>query len=123
VTTKRCSKCGRELPVEAFSRHRRSSDGRAWWCRECAAAQNREYRARNPELTQAYNEARRVGIYRLRCVQCGVEFEAGRKDAKLCGRRRCKDKRYQRLHPEAYRAKCRRKGERRRQRKREAAER
>jgi hypothetical protein len=44
-------------------------------------------------------------------VECGVSFE-GRKDRLLCSRR-CKDRRYARLHPEQLRAKERRKYERR----------
>jgi hypothetical protein len=46
------------------------------------------------------------------CVECGEEFE-GRRDRLLCGSRRCKDRRYARLHPEALREKERRKYRRR----------
>lgn len=35
--TKRCSKCGRELPVDMFFRDRRYRDGRYSYCRECHA--------------------------------------------------------------------------------------
>ena len=55
----------------------------------------------------------RVAPSRKKCVECGTEF-VGRKDRLLCGARRCKDRRYARLHPEELRAKERRKYERRR---------
>jgi len=45
-------------------------------------------------------------------VECGGEFE-GRRDRLLCGSRRCKDRRYARLHPEALREKERQKYRRR----------
>jgi hypothetical protein len=45
-------------------------------------------------------------------VECGTEF-VGRKDRLLCGRRRCKDRRYARLHPDKLAAKQHRKYERR----------
>ena len=55
----------------------------------------------------------RVAPSRKKCVECGTEF-VGRKDRLLCGARRCKDRRYARLHPEELRAKERRKYQRRR---------
>jgi hypothetical protein len=54
----------------------------------------------------------RVAPSQLTCVECGASF-VGRKDRLLCGARRCKDRRYARLHPEELRAKERRKYERR----------
>ena len=72
----------------------------------------REWRRRNPEAVARYNRARRTPPTELACVECGENF-AGRKDRLLCGRRRCKDARYRRLHPDAYRAKQRRKAQRR----------
>lgn len=32
---KRCSKCGAQKPLEAFSRNRRRKDGLSAWCRQC----------------------------------------------------------------------------------------
>jgi hypothetical protein len=34
-TTKPCSRCGRDLPLEAFNRESRARDGRRGDCREC----------------------------------------------------------------------------------------
>ena len=58
------------------------------------------------------NAARRTPQAKLVCVECGGEFE-GRRDRLLCGSRRCKDRRYARLHPEALREKERQKYRRR----------
>jgi Homeodomain-like domain len=51
--TRRCGRCRRDLPLEAFNRHPR---GRQWWCRDCY----REYfRARGAHHVQQVHEARR----------------------------------------------------------------
>ena len=45
--TKRCSKCGRILPVSAFSKQSDSKDGLQCYCRECfaeVAQERRRYR-------------------------------------------------------------------------------
>jgi hypothetical protein len=61
-----------------------------------------------------YNEARRIPPSQLVCVECGETFW-GRKDRLVCSRR-CKDARYARLYPEAWREKRRRYFQRRRER-------
>ena len=43
--TKKCSKCGRELPLSEFSKDKSKSDGLCSWCKECAA----QYRVNNRE--------------------------------------------------------------------------
>lgn len=35
IKTKRCSKCGRELPQDQFGKHNGNKDGLQRWCREC----------------------------------------------------------------------------------------
>jgi len=44
VQTKTCRKCGRELPISEFCKHRLSKDGHAWQCRECNRARSRQFR-------------------------------------------------------------------------------
>lgn len=73
-------------------------------------AYQRRWRAANPERMRAYAEARRVAPTPLVCVECGTGF-VGRKGRLLCSRR-CKDRRYARLHPDKLRDKKRRKAER-----------
>lgn len=41
--TKVCNKCGRELPIEAFSKKTKSKDGLQDMCKECQSAYNREH--------------------------------------------------------------------------------
>lgn len=43
VKTKRCSKCGRFLPLADFNKRKRSSDGLDYWCKECQKAYKAEY--------------------------------------------------------------------------------
>jgi hypothetical protein len=97
------------LPFSAFRPNLRLSSGWNSWCRSCCNERTRLWRREHPEhkLTRPH-----VAPSRLTCVECGDEFE-GRRDRLLCGSRRCKDRRYARLHPEALREKERRKYQRR----------
>ena len=81
---------------------------------------NAEWRAANREKIEAYNASRRIPPAKLKCVECGHAFE-GRKGRLVCSRR-CKDKRYARLHPEKLRTKERRHQARDRARRRGEAE-
>lgn len=49
LQTKKCAKCGRVLPVTAFSKKVNSPDGYQERCRECKAAYMREYTARKKQ--------------------------------------------------------------------------
>lgn len=68
-------------------------------------------RAWREQNLERVNAARRKRPAKLRCVECGAEFE-GRKGELICSRR-CKDRRYARLHPDELREKQRRKYARR----------
>jgi len=100
---KRCGRCSKLLPLEAFRPNPRSATGWSSYCRDCGAAANREWRERNRD---AYNASRRVPPAKLECVECGKPFE-GRSDRLVCSRR-CKDRRYARHHPEQVKEKNRR---------------
>lgn len=79
VPGKRCSGCRALLPLDAFNRRSKSSDGRQGYCREC----NRGWHARNREHHNRMIHARNKRIRResadrlLRylmdhpCVDCG----------------------------------------------------
>ena len=41
-TLKRCSKCGKTKPIEAFSHKRSSRDGHNSWCKACASVSRRQ---------------------------------------------------------------------------------
>ena len=45
TTTKKCTKCGRELPIEQFSINNKHKDGRQSWCKDCMNAAARAPRA------------------------------------------------------------------------------
>lgn len=57
---KRCTKCGISKPFEAFTKHKLGRDGLRPRCRECTAAANAVYRARNQDKIKAYNATYRV---------------------------------------------------------------
>ena len=111
-THKHCTRCGRWLPLDAFSRTEYTSFGWSARCKECAAVATQEWRERNPEYIADYNEARRIPPTKLTCVECGSQFE-GRRDRLVCSRK-CRDSRYRKLHPLEYAAKRARKDARRR---------
>ncbi len=108
---RRCIRCRQALPLAAFPPSN-TYDGLGPRCRECRRELNRLWREQNPDAIAAHNEARRIPPTKLTCTECGSEFE-GRRDRLVCSRK-CRDARYRRLHPEAYREKRRRKDARRR---------
>lgn len=56
VRTKKCSKCGRELPASEFYVKKGAADGLQAWCKECQKTQairfasKAHYKCCNPEL-------------------------------------------------------------------------
>ncbi|MGI6125850.1 MAG: hypothetical protein ACOYEF_02685 [Planifilum sp.] len=54
---KRCQRCGRTLPLDAFNRRTDSRDGLDYRCSECGIEVNRAYRRRMRERRQAHAEA------------------------------------------------------------------
>lgn len=42
METKRCTVCGRELPIEEFGSNRASKDGKSCWCKECTRKKQKE---------------------------------------------------------------------------------
>lgn len=118
---KRCPHCKGWLPFSAFRQDRTTRSWLSSWCRKCLAEATRDWRQRNSaeinaERRAAYREAN--PLEPRTCPECGETFTPKRTDAIICGKRRCKDRRYRRLHPEEYRAKQRRKAARLRERKR-----
>lgn len=55
IKTKKCSKCGRELPLSEFYLNRATFDGLQTWCKECQKKRDRRKRTNkncNPDLAQ-----------------------------------------------------------------------
>ena len=46
--TKKCTKCGRELPLSEFTKHKSRSDGLQGWCKSCRKKYDKT-RVRKPE--------------------------------------------------------------------------
>ena len=109
-----CSGCGEAKPLEAFNSSRRVVDGFAWWCRDCQREAQRVWRLGHRDAVEAYNVGRSVGMRWVKCSECD-EVLVRRSNQVVCSRR-CKDRRYRRLHPEAYRERQARKYARRRAR-------
>jgi len=54
------------------------------WCRECCVERNRLWRAANPDYVANVNDDRREGPFPTSCADCGVVFEARRRDSVRC---------------------------------------
>ena len=54
TATKRCTKCGKDLPLDAFRRGRSKKQGRYPRCRECERQYDRIYRPRSTALNHDY---------------------------------------------------------------------
>jgi len=81
ATHKRCSRCSRWLPLEAFPGNRRMKAGRSSWCRECHREAVRDWRREHPEEIEASNAARRLPPLREAriCSECSKPFTARRR--------------------------------------------
>lgn len=62
-TTKVCSKCKAEKPVESFSKNSRRKDGRCVHCKSCMSASQRAWQLANHEKRAAYNRAYHIAHY------------------------------------------------------------
>lgn len=105
---KRCSRCGEELPLDAFHRHRGRKDGRQTVCKACKRRTNAEYysadptrhqeaRARNRRALRDRVSAAITSAKAAPCADCGrqlppemmdLDHVRGRKVADSVGMRR-----------------------------------
>ena len=59
--TKKCPKCGRELPLSEFSKHKSRSDGLQCWCKSCV---NERYKTRD-RTTERKNTKKKEVIVKI----------------------------------------------------------
>lgn len=57
--TKICKKCGKELPLECFGKHKTTKDGLQPWCKECKKQYMKQYYVDNAETWKQYNAGRK----------------------------------------------------------------
>jgi hypothetical protein len=55
VLKKRCSDCGKEKPIQEFSKSKKSADGCGWRCRPCSIARSRRWRKENADKVRERN--------------------------------------------------------------------
>jgi hypothetical protein len=67
-TTKRCPKCGRDLPRSDFQKNRKRDDGVQTYCKVCSSALAKTRNA-TPERKQAQNESRKAKRAVMRVVR------------------------------------------------------
>ena len=56
---KRCSKCGRVLPLADFNKSKLSKDGLQYYCKDCQKAIKKEWRAKNPTYDAEWYQTHR----------------------------------------------------------------
>lgn len=78
--TKRCTKCGRELPLSEFSRMKRGKNGLRTWCNECNRATARAWHKANKEKHLKYLREYRAKRKEKMKTLAEREREARRKD-------------------------------------------
>ena len=64
IKTKRCSKCGRELPTDNFYRDNRAKDGLYSWCKECHSKYYQTYKQTNKQYLNQYNNQYQKQYYK-----------------------------------------------------------
>jgi hypothetical protein len=98
---KRCTKCGQEKPLAAFSRNRRSrKDGRASWCKACV----RRWQQDNAEHMADYHRRWQKADPAKRRAQMRPYLERKRDDPEWRERRRANARRRYRERKRARRA-------------------
>jgi hypothetical protein len=127
---RRCAECSTDLDWRTVPRSAFCSDKCRYRFRDRRKyaqnpdperARSRSYYWRNREAVlekAAAKRGRRRPPEHTHCTECGDELE-GRKRI-ICGKASCRDRRFKRLHPEAYAERERQKVERRRERRRAA---
>jgi hypothetical protein len=112
-------RCGGVKPAEEFTLDRDKPSGRGSYCRPCDRERSKAYYRANRERILARVAAKRGPQPVRHCSECGVELE-GRQRV-TCGKSKCREDRFRRLHPESYGRREAARVERRRERRREAA--
>lgn len=57
--TKQCSRCKREKDINLFNKNKSRNDGHSQFCRECISEMDKEYRPKNREYKNNYQNERR----------------------------------------------------------------
>src|SRR5688572_4827183 len=108
---KRCGGCGEWRLVSEFGRDSSKLGRRASICRACGRAKSRRYYAEHRAAVLARIKARKARAKPAEaptCSECGGPLPG---KARVVCSSRCKDRRFKRLHPEAYAERERRKVE------------
>ena len=71
---KTCSKCGRTLPIDSFSKNKTAPDGRQSTCKECSKAAYEAWDLKRKISKKKTMEATEKTIKTKRCNRCGREL-------------------------------------------------
>jgi hypothetical protein len=115
-----CHACGVRRPLSEWALDATKPTGYGTYCKGCDARRSREFYARNREAVLARARAKRPPAPVRHCSECEAVLEGGQRVT--CGSSSCRERRFRRLHPEAYAAREARKVERRRETRRLARE-
>lgn len=85
--SKHCTKCDRDLPLDAFAARKASKDGRQSSCRECRNAEGRVYRRSSDVHARACRKWRLRTLYGLDEAKLEAIAESQGHRCKGCDRR------------------------------------
>ena len=63
VKTKKCSKCGRELPTDNFYKYNKAKDGLQYWCKECYSKYSQTYEQTHRQYLNQYHRQHHKQYY------------------------------------------------------------
>jgi hypothetical protein len=115
---KKCQRCGGWLAPEEFTVDRSKPAGLGSYCRPCDRQLSREYYRANRERILAKLAAKRGPQPVRNCSECKEQLEG--RHRVTCGKSKCREARFRRLHPASYAAREAAKVDRRRERRRSA---
>lgn len=115
--------CGERRSRDEWAIDNSKPSGFKGWCKPCESKKSQRYYQAHRERILEKAAARRGRSRppaRTTCDECEEPLPEGHRV--ICGKNKCKDARYRRLHPEAYAAREKAKVERRRERRRQLRE-
>jgi hypothetical protein len=83
-----CVRCRVHKPESEFSRFSRKVNGLQSWCKTCAVAETRAWRARHRDKVLARRRAnwKRKPQQERSCAECGIQFTTCRSTQRYCSR-------------------------------------
>ena len=117
---RRCGDCGEMRPLSEWAVDRSKPSGFSSRCKVCQREKAKAYYAAHRDEIREKAAAKRGAPVERTCLECGDPLEGRRRV--VCGKSKCREARFRRLHPESWAAREAAKVERRREARRRVRE-